>query len=61
MNSIRWLCFVAWEPRDTVLEMLKGEKPGNLVVCVPYLYAKRWEDTNVFILEKKINLLLNAM
>lgn len=54
MNSIRWLCFVAWEPRDTVLVMLKGEKPGNLVVCVPYLYAKRWEDTNVFILEKKL-------
>lgn len=60
MNSICWLCFVAWKPRDTVLEMLKGEKPGNLAFCVPHLYAKRWEDTNVFILEK-INLLLNAM
>lgn len=39
LNPVHWLCFVAWEPGDTVLEMLKGENPGSLVfvflTCIP--------------------------
>lgn len=61
LKPVHWLCFLAWEPGDTVLEMLKGENPGSLAFCVPYLYSKRWKVSMFAFWKKKLICFLNAV